>query len=890
MPKKLLATALGERIIGDELFRRSFADLEGELARAFVVGGVPSGPTYESRIINALLRYADVLSHSTTPRHRELAYGVVSLLRETDELLGLTDEQSAHVAAVTEAVLVQLGNFPGLVTLGDLGRNGYRLPLERRLVRAAKEVLQVTKTGTAVLTDTQYEIVERMRGLDYFSFSGPTSLGKSFILKDALFEIVQRADFEGHCAVILVPTKALIGQTAADLRTLFADLEDVHVATFPSLPRFLGRQFKRTVFVLTPERLLRYLANPTRDIDYLFVDEAQRVIAKDDTRSSLYYHAITEATRRFATKLVFASPSVDNPELFLELFQKSTTGALAVRERTVAQRRYFVDLINQTASFYPSLGGGAEKLEWPNSLTSVLSVVTTMSSGQKALIYVNGSSPAADFALQLSRTLPEVHGQEIDALIEYVGTYVHRDYFLAQCLRHGVAFHHGKMPQEVRERVERTFSSQNSGLRYIFCTSTLLEGVNMPAKNIFVLTDKHGPRNFDPIDFDNLIGRAGRLTHDFSGNVVCVRSDPTRWSTSTKSLLERREPQRAESFLVNPGAKRKAYTDIAHVLKGESLPGSPSADAVRSAQQYASILLLHQISQQATPLRSYFLDKVGDGRDLLRKAASAVKSPADVLRRSPDILAKYQDAVYAYLSSDAPDRKLLADDADLDSTETFLAVLKKLSRLYNWPTEEARGRDPLVLRGLGEAELERRLRYWAGLMHSWVRGDAISRVIGSSIAYYRTKGRITYRDYSLDDSLVDQPFNPASPKHINVVIEETLKDLEGGLRFRIISYLQNYYDLSRQVLGDDAGPNVASLVEYGTTDPRVIELQEVGLSRNTASALVADYSQFLQFTPEDELEYVDLPALLTQSTLSSEMRDELDNVFQGVRVGPDQIS
>lgn len=43
----------------------------------------------------------------------------------------------------------------------------------------------------------------------------------------------------------------------------------------------------------------------------------------------------------------------------------------------------------------------------------------------------------------------------------------------------------------------------------------------------------------------------------------------------------------------------------------------------------SSILTLHQLDNQQTPLRSYFLDKVKDGRDLLRKAAASVKVPTD---------------------------------------------------------------------------------------------------------------------------------------------------------------------------------------------------------------------------------------------------------------------
>ena len=223
-----------------------------------------------------LLRYADVLSHSSDGYHRELAYTAIALLREYDSAVGLDQEMSDRVLAVAEAVLVQLGNFPGIRTLQKGVGNRYALPLSRGALRIAKEVLQRTNKGDATLTDAQFSIMEKMRGEDYFSFSGPTSLGKSFIIKDALYDIVRRDDLNDHCVVVLVPTKALISQTAADLRNLLSEVPEVNIATYPSLPKLLRQKYRRTIFVLTPERLLRYLADPVREIDYLVVTRRRR--------------------------------------------------------------------------------------------------------------------------------------------------------------------------------------------------------------------------------------------------------------------------------------------------------------------------------------------------------------------------------------------------------------------------------------------------------------------------------------------------------------------------------------------------------------------------------------------------------------------------------------
>ncbi|WP_433674220.1 DEAD/DEAH box helicase [Microbacterium gorillae] len=877
MPGQIAADALSDMIVARQDYQQDLAAIETAVSEAFLTGGTSSELTDEQ--VTRLLRFADIMSHSTQPSYRESAYTSIALLREYEELVGLSDQVSTRAAAVATAVLIELGNFPGLRTLSNATDSTYVLPVSRGILRAAKEVMQATKHGTATLTDTQFQIAERMRGEDFFSFSGPTSLGKSFILKDAIYDIVCRSDLDQHCIVVLVPTKALIGQTAADLRELLKDVPEVNIATFPTLPLFLRRTYPRTVFVLTPERLLRYLSNAVRDIDYLIVDEAQKVISKKDARSSIYYHAIVETTRRFATKLIFASPSIENPELFLELFGKATNGALAVRERTVAQQRYFVDLVDRAQYFLSAAGGGEGKLQAAPDARTPIDLVTSLSGQRKSIVYINSSAKSAEFALELAKTLPKVTDPNITELIKFVKEHIHKDYFLVKTLEHGVAFHHGKMPQEVREKVEACFSDPKSQLQYVVCTSTLLEGVNLPAKNIFVLNDKHGPAGFGKIDFENLAGRAGRLTYDFSGNVICVRHESNGWSETQRELIPRGEPIIAESFLVNPGNKRKDFTDIGHVLRGDPIPSNPSNDAKRTVEQYTSILMLHVLGRQQTPLRALFLEKVKDGAKLLDRAVASFTGSEEVLRRAPGIQPKYQNAVWDDLIEGRAGALVSSDTVDLDYT-LFEQVLIRLGTSYNWIVEESGGNDDRLVPAT-EPGYSARLRYWAMLMSYWVKGDPLVLVLSRTIAYHAEQGTITYRDWSRDPSLVVERFNARDPKHINLIIEKTMRDLETGLRFKIISYLENYYDLAVQAMGtDSAGINVAKLVEYGSSDPRVINLQEVGFSRGVALDLTGTYARYLSFTPTGELEAIDVDAMLALADVAEEIREELENILR----------
>ncbi|MCG7286385.1 DEAD/DEAH box helicase [Cellulomonas sp. ACRRI] len=872
------ATRLGEVIVERPHFRDVLGQLESAVASAFLTG--ESADVIESDVVIALLRYADLLSHSDLHGHQDLAYSVIALLHEYEDLVGLDSGLSDQVLAVSEAILVKLGNFPGIETLQKGEGSKFALPLSRALERAVKEVHHATASGKSVLTDSQYEIASQLRDADFFSFSGPTSLGKSFILKDLLYDVMRRAEMDGTAVVVLVPTKALVNQAATDLRRLFRDVPAVNVATYPVLHRILRDRHPRSVFVLTPERLIRYLASPVRPLRYLIVDEAQKVVADRDSRSPLYYHAILESTQAFATRLIFSSPAIANPELFLDLFQKSNEGSIAVRTRTVAQQRYFVDLVEGAQFRISSLSGEAASSDLPLRASSSVGVITQLTGDRKAIVYVNSTGKASELALELAHGLPVLEDSALKSLGKYVEKYVHKDYFLAECLKRGVAFHHGKMPQEVREKLEALFASPGSSLRYMVCTSTLLEGVNLPAKNIFIMSDKHGTSQLGKIDFDNLAGRAGRLTFDFSGNVVVVRDDPNRWASSTRGLLNVSEPVRVSSFLTDKNrAKRKNFTDMARILRGEDLPKGTSADAARTAQHYASVLLVHHLDARSSPLRNTFIDRVAGGSTLLDDATRGLSIPATLLRRSPSILPVFQDRVWRMLNSGATVEPLLSD-GDPVNADTFHAILRRLADLYDWRSQESRGNDSLVSQGSAPAAFDRRLRYWAILMNSWVRGLPLSLIIRNALDYYRERGQLGYRNYAKGGAFELVPFDPASRAHINIVIEETLRNLETGLRFKIIGYLQNYQDLSRAALGTEAtGISVADLIEYGTTDARVVELQEIGFSRGVANRLIEEFSDYLSYDEAGVIAGIDARGLMSVMEPEEDAYIEVDGLF-----------
>src|SRR4030095_7169206 len=137
--------------------------------------------------------------------------------------------------------------------------------------------------------------------------------------------------------------------------------------------------------------------------------------------------------------------------------------------------------------------------------------------GQANLIYANGADEAEDVALRLSRQIEVKNpSSRLLALAKLAKESVHPSYLLAECVLKGIGFHYANIPTQLRQEIEFAFSANE--LKYLVCTSTLLQGVNLPAKNIFMLKPTRGQgKPLESADFWNLAGRAGRLRREFQG-------------------------------------------------------------------------------------------------------------------------------------------------------------------------------------------------------------------------------------------------------------------------------------------------------------------------------------------------------------------------------------
>lgn len=128
----------------------------------------------------------------------------------------------------------------------------------------------------------------------------------------------------------------------------------------------------------------------------------------------------------------------------------------------------------------------------------------------------------------------------------------------SQCAAHGILSHHGNTPHGIRLSVEHAM--RENLVRFVVCTSTLAQGVNLPIRYLIVTSVYQGLERIKVRDFHNLIGRAGRAGMHTEGSILFAdpviydkrktRKDKWRWD-QVKELLEPRNSEPCISNLLS---------------------------------------------------------------------------------------------------------------------------------------------------------------------------------------------------------------------------------------------------------------------------------------------------------------------------------------------------
>ncbi|BBO66291.1 DEAD/DEAH box helicase [Desulfosarcina alkanivorans] len=802
---------------------------------------------------NRLMSFASWLALKEDQGDQAKAYEIAT---RTAEMIQNSNEPLLKAAAV---ILSRLGNFPGRQLLqkrfncfeNKKDSSSMYLGFET-IARECENTVEVTPNKPFLLTNFQKRLFDGLSTGLSLSVSAPTSAGKSFVL--CLDTIRRLRENAGASIVFVVPTRALIRQIADKISRELkeAGLSQVPVRCVP-LPIERSEAKCGIVYVLTQERLLSLLFSDQGQqwITTLIIDEAQGV--KDGSRGILLQSAIEEVHDRFPTaEIIFSSPLIRNPEYLLMLFNTSDSGAYFTEIHSPVSQNIILlsdvkgkpsqanfELLMNSKRADLGLWDLTFRLRGPKFVQQAALARAITQKNDCTILYANfpkNTEKLADALLSDDSNEIQIE-QEVLEFIDFLKEHIHPKYPLINHLPHGVAYHYGFMPGIVRSRVEDLFISGK--LRFICCTSTLLQGVNLPARNIIIENPRKGlgvPMQRG--DFLNLAGRAGRLLEEFHGNIWCIRGD--EWDLPEGS----NEPCfQGEILQEVSSAFEKVLSDggtlVQKTLDGEVLPEKENDLAIGAlGKLFADFIQVDKDLDTSRYSNDNNKEKLKETKE--KCAAIKVDMPNWVFKRNPTIHPARLQQLHDHLIIQ-PDIEewipLLPHETgfNMRMKRIFRAVEINLSLVDN-----------------------ESYTFDAWLASQWVHDQPLRAIIENQI---RRKN--------------DPPRD---------VIYDILDALENRIRYRYVKHTRAYQDVLIVILEDSGKSDLIETVrplhlflECGASSTVALNLMSLGISRTT-SLLLKGVIQFPEESSPEECFDVLRRINLNNLNISSLCKRELINI------------
>ena len=393
-----------------------------------------------------------------------------------------------------------------------------------------------------LLTDYQKRIWDSMDSNRIIGISAPTSAGKSFVI---LLKLISRLAVERIDVVYIVPTISLLNQVTEDFnRELKRNgIKDCYLSnSFNPEKQGMGNR----VYVLTQEKAIAAFSYGDQAFSsklILVVDEIQnleRVQEDLDERSKVLYDTLMEFRYKpNVDQVLISGPRISNIKKAGEAVFGTETVEISTDISPVLNLTYSIEkrrgryYFKQYCSLSPnpkeveierpdSIIGYGKKEYSEEYLDFLINIVRVLGKDNQNIVFAPTSKAARKIALHES-TRTETADPE---LIAYYRETIHSKYSLCDALENNIAYHHGKLPMHVRRTLEHAISTKK--VRNVVCTTTLLQGVNLPAQNIFIrnphlyIRKTSGSVELTNYEMANLRGRAGRLLKDFIGRTFVL--------------------------------------------------------------------------------------------------------------------------------------------------------------------------------------------------------------------------------------------------------------------------------------------------------------------------------------------------------------------------------
>lgn len=645
----------------------------------------------------------------------------------------------------------------------------------------------------------------------------PTSYGKSEIIINKIYSNLDKK------VCVIVPSKALLSQTKRRLLEKSNDNQVTRIITHPEMYKGNEDVF---VSVLTQERLLRLLQkNESLNFDLVLVDEAHNLFGdkKNDGRSILLAQTIIILKARNENVIFnFFSPFISNPEN-LKVKQSNYEILSKGTDEFIKSEKYFIcDLFKiGNLLFYDQFSNSL--FDTGKKYSSTIEILKSEKSS-KNIVYLNRPKHIEEFSQKLSDSLSEIFF-DIDELTNTISDFLHPEYNLIKCIKKGIVYHHGGMPEIIRLYVENIFTKCNF-LNFVITSSTLLEGVNIPAEKIFLLSTKKGRSNLSISQFKNLIGRVNRFSEIFNeekGNLKLL--EPHIYIV--KSEYENKRAN-IESFI-----KKTARTELKIVdevnnllLKDENLLSESDKKDLKKSLEY-----LENIEPKSTNLNNvnYVSSEIAKLCYRNNVYDFDIKSNEDILI---DNLKNYRAQLFPIIK-DCNELLYAIYSIFLKNTEILEDNIKRLQN------SSARNFYSMILEWRSSSSSFKEMigsfmNYWKTLS-----GE-------NSIIYIGEKWGEEKRNFTdFKELYVDLRKKNHSQK-INLAILK-IKEEQDFVEFNLLKYVEILSDL------DLIESAFYDRIKYGTSDKKIITVLKNGFSLELAKCITQEnYRKYIQIKTDSE--------------------------------------
>ena len=647
----------------------------------------------------------------------------------------------------------------------------------------------------------------------------PTSYGKS----EMLIEKVSESLASTTC--VLVPTRALIAQTRALLiQNQSVRASRIRVITHPDA--YVGEE--RFLAVMTQERLQRLLVeHPDLVLNQLLVDEAHNLLSGDSRALELSRVVLTARARNPELAITYYTPFIAEPDSVRHINDMDARiRSKSINEHVKAERIVHAppggtrQLYDQFLDRMIDLHDDVPQDE----VDALLSLAA-----EKTLVYVNRPRDAQALAARVAerRGPIDLSSAELRA-VDAIADLIDPNYSLIAAIRSGVMFHHGQVPDVLRQYVERLFRTA-AGQGLLVTTSTLLEGVNTPADSLIILSPGRGRRYLTRSAFRNLIGRVGRFQEIF---------DPTR---DNLDLLQppiylmpssyARENWNVETFLSNVANLARTIDDeVENPLLERSVDSPARRDALEyleNIQPGASSLQDARVANSEVG-RLCFLNGVRDF-DIFA-FEQAIQARVDQIRGS--ILLSVSDLIDAIC-----DVFLVAVELDESNDLVRLRDNDGARAFYTMFVEWRSRNEPF------KQIISRFMSYWSQL--------------GDQLIYVGPRWGEEAYESAIGPKLYVRMSTKGRAERVNLAVVK-IKEEQDFVDFRLLKYIEILNTLGM------LDETLYFQVKYGTADPVLICLLRNGFSPELARLVTEKYATLVVVDLDSVSVFIspELPALM----------------------------